>query len=63
MLYGPPVPSQCVTVTVPAGERIHTENSYKYRAEEFEKTLRAAGFASVARWASPDDGYFVFYAS
>jgi len=46
-----------------AGERIHTENSYKYRAEEFEKMLREAGFASIARWASPDEGYFVFYAS
>ena len=46
-----------------AGERIHTENSYKYRAEEFERMLRDAGFASTQRWASPDDGYFVFYAA
>ena len=45
-----------------AGERIHTENSYKYRLEEFERMLLAAGFTSVARWASPDEGYFVFYA-
>jgi len=45
------------------GERIHTENSYKYRAEEFESMLRAAGFGSVTRWSSPDEGYFVFYAS
>ena len=46
-----------------AGERIHTENSYKYRAEEFEKMLRDAGFRSVERWESPDHGYFVFHAS
>ncbi len=46
-----------------AGERIHTENSYKYRGEEFEAILREAGFASVSRWSSPDEGYFVFLAS
>jgi L-histidine N-alpha-methyltransferase len=45
------------------GERIHTENSYKYRAPEFESLLRSAGFTSVAHWASPDEGFFVFYAS
>ena len=45
------------------GERIHTENSYKYRPEEFEALLRAAGFTSFARWESPDAGYFVFYAA
>lgn len=46
-----------------AGERIHTENSYKYHAAEFEALLRSAGFASTRRWESPDGGYFVFYAS
>jgi dimethylhistidine N-methyltransferase len=46
-----------------AGERIHTENSYKYRREEFARMLLAAGFTSIAHWASPDEGYFVFYAS
>jgi dimethylhistidine N-methyltransferase len=44
------------------GERIHTENSYKYAADEFESLLRAAGFTSVRHWSSPDKGYFVFYA-
>ena len=44
------------------GERIHTENSYKYGPGEFEALLRAAGFSSFARWESPDAGYFVFYA-
>lgn len=46
-----------------SGERIHTENSYKYRAAEFEGLLREAGFTSMAHWTSPDDGFFVFYAT
>jgi L-histidine N-alpha-methyltransferase len=46
-----------------AGERIHTENSYKYHPAEFEALLRGAGFSSIRRWASPDEGYFVFYAA
>ncbi|HEY4999913.1 MAG TPA: L-histidine N(alpha)-methyltransferase, partial [Usitatibacter sp.] len=45
------------------GERIHTENSYKYHAEDFARLLRDAGFASVRRWASADGGYFVFFAA
>jgi dimethylhistidine N-methyltransferase len=45
------------------GERIHTENSYKYAPQEFEALLRAAGFSSFSRWDSPDAGYFVFYAA
>jgi len=46
-----------------AGERIHTENSYKYTREEFAALLRGAGFGSLRSWASPDAGYFVFHAS
>jgi L-histidine Nalpha-methyltransferase len=46
-----------------AGERIHTENSYKYTREEFAALLREAGFGSLRSWASPDAGYFVFHAS
>ena len=46
-----------------AGERIHTENSYKYHPKEFEALLREAGFAHVRHWASADGGYFVFYAT
>ena len=45
------------------GERIHTENSYKYHAAEFEALLREAGFAAIHRWAAPQDAYFVFVAS
>ena len=45
------------------GERIHTENSYKYRPDEFEALLRKAGFTRFQRWDSADAGYFVFYAA
>lgn len=45
------------------GERIHTENSYKYRAAEFEALLREAGFASIRKWSDAGEGYFVFHAS
>ena len=44
-------------------ERIHTENSYKYRADEFEALLRKSGFTRVARWSDAVEGYFVFYAT
>jgi dimethylhistidine N-methyltransferase len=45
------------------GERIHTENSYKYRADEFEALLRKAGFGYIRRWSSAGEGYQVFYAA
>jgi len=48
--------------TFAAGERIHTESSYKYHAEEFEALLARAGFGDVRRWASDTDAYYVFYA-
>jgi L-histidine N-alpha-methyltransferase len=46
-----------------SGERIHTESSYKYHAEEFEALLASAGFRDVRRWGSETDAYYVFYAS
>jgi dimethylhistidine N-methyltransferase len=46
-----------------AGERIHTENSYKYRRRDFEALLTRAGFASVQAWSNAAEGYFVFYAT
>jgi dimethylhistidine N-methyltransferase len=45
------------------GERIHTENSYKYSAEEFTALLRESGFAGVRHWESADRGYYVFHAA
>jgi dimethylhistidine N-methyltransferase len=46
-----------------AGERIHTENSFKYAPAEFEALLRRSGFGSIRRWTSPGEGYAVFFAS
>ena len=48
--------------TFRAGERIHTENAYKYAPGEFEALLAAAGFPAVRRWSAPI-GYHVFLAS
>jgi len=46
-----------------AGERIHTENSYKYAPDEFEAVLRDAGFGSIRRWDAPGVAYSVFHAA
>jgi dimethylhistidine N-methyltransferase len=45
------------------GDRIHTENSYKYLAAEFDALLEDAGFTNLRHWESADGGYYVFYAS
>ncbi len=45
------------------GERIHTENSYKYAPDEFAAILADAGFASVRRWDARDVAYSVFLAA
>lgn len=49
--------------TFAAGERIHTENSYKYAPPEFREMLAAAGFADVACWQDTRGDFAVFYAS
>ena len=46
-----------------AGERIHTENSYKYTREEFDALLRRAGFGAVFGWSDEDAAYHVFFAA
>jgi L-histidine Nalpha-methyltransferase len=45
-----------------AGERIHTENSCKYRPERFADLLVAAGFARPRRWTDRDGWFAVFWA-
>jgi len=45
-----------------AGERIHTENSYKWRPEAFEALLREAGFSTVRRFTDPQGWFGVFVA-
>ena len=49
--------------TFQAGERIHTENSYKYAPGEFDALLRSAGFGRITRWLDDEQAFAVFHAS
>jgi dimethylhistidine N-methyltransferase len=51
------------TRTFAAGERIHTENSYKYTPAEFRAALRQAGFGHIQCWQDVRGDFAVFYAS
>jgi L-histidine Nalpha-methyltransferase len=44
------------------GERLHTENSYKYTADGFAALLNAAGFKSSQRWLDDKGWFAVFWA-
>jgi len=46
-----------------AGERIHTENSYKYSPAEFTTLLRGAGFGHVQCWQDARRDFAVFHAA
>ena len=45
-----------------AGERIHTENSFKYVPDDFAELLGRAGFDRVRRWLDPAGDFAVFHA-
>jgi L-histidine N-alpha-methyltransferase len=45
-----------------AGERIHTENSYKWTLEAFEALLGEAGFGSAQHWTDARGWFSVFWA-
>ena len=45
-----------------AGERIHTENSYKYSPEGFTALLASAGFADMQVWTDPRCWFALFFA-
>jgi dimethylhistidine N-methyltransferase len=44
------------------GERIHTENSYKYRQADAVDLLARAGFVDAQLWTDPDQWFAVIYA-
>ena len=44
------------------GERIHTENSYKWRADDFVVLLERAGFCRLRRWTDSREWFAVFAA-
>ena len=46
-----------------AGERIHTESSYKYTVETMGTLLRQAGFRQVRHWSDPKNWFAVFWAA
>ena len=46
-----------------AGERIHTENSYKYSPDEFVTLLYNAGFARIQCWQDARRDFAVFHAA
>ena len=45
-----------------AGERVHTENSYKYSPQGFRTLLAEAGFAEIRMWTDPRGWFGVFFA-
>ncbi len=45
------------------GERIHTENSYKYERAAFAKLLSQAGFGKVQSWIDTNQWFGVYLAS
>jgi dimethylhistidine N-methyltransferase len=44
------------------GERIHTENSYKYTQEAFAALLQQTGFGNVQIWTDPQQWFMVCHA-
>ena len=46
-----------------AGERMHTENSYKWTATDFEALLQQAGFGPVQRWCDERGWFGLFLAA
>jgi L-histidine Nalpha-methyltransferase len=45
-----------------AGERVHTENSYKYTLQSFSALLQSAGYAQLQHWCDAQQHFAVFYA-
>jgi dimethylhistidine N-methyltransferase len=46
-----------------AGERIHTESSYKYTIQGMTALLRQAGFSHIRHWSDPKQWFAVFWAA
>jgi dimethylhistidine N-methyltransferase len=49
------------TIELARGERIHTENSYKYRADAFAELAGSAGFALQQSWYDRDHLFGIHY--
>ncbi|MBL8541875.1 MAG: L-histidine N(alpha)-methyltransferase, partial [Betaproteobacteria bacterium] len=46
-----------------AGERMHTENSYKWRVDDFAALLQRAGFSRLRHWTDARKWFAVFSAA
>jgi dimethylhistidine N-methyltransferase len=44
------------------GERMHTENSYKWRTDDFAALLQRAGFSRLERWTDDNEWFALFAA-
>jgi dimethylhistidine N-methyltransferase len=44
------------------GERVHTENSYKWHPADFDALLREAGFGATQHWSDERGWFSVFFA-
>jgi dimethylhistidine N-methyltransferase len=44
------------------GERLHTENSYKYTRRAFTELLDSCGFGGITCWTDPADSFLVCHA-
>jgi L-histidine Nalpha-methyltransferase len=55
-----PIPSLGLTVHLRAGERIHTESSYKFTRRTVARMLGAAGFTPRRTWTDPR-GWFALH--
>lgn len=51
------------TISLRDGEKIHTENSYKYTAQEFTQLAGRAGFSRHVLWTDDNDWFGVFFLS
>lgn len=56
------IPALGLTISFGEGERIHTENSYKFTSEMVRELLRAAGFELQRSWCDRDDLFAVHLA-
>jgi L-histidine N-alpha-methyltransferase len=43
-----------------AGERMHTENSYKWQVDDFAALLQQAGFSRLRHWTDESGWFAVF---
>ena len=50
------------TFTIPAGETIHTENSYKYGFRDARFLLRAAQWQPITEWTDPNHQFMMILA-